>query len=65
MQSTFQEYCESVGIIQLTTCGHIPQQNGIIECKNRYLLDIARVIMIHMHVPKHFWGGALLSVLSF
>jgi len=26
-----------------------------------HLLDVASTIMIHMHVYKHFWGGALLT----
>ena len=53
MQYVFQAYCAAFGIIYHTTCAHIIQQNGI-EHKNHHLVEIARTIMIHMHIPKHF-----------
>ncbi|EOY17116.1 Cysteine-rich RLK (RECEPTOR-like protein kinase) 8 [Theobroma cacao] len=38
-----------------------PQQNGIAERKNRHLLETARALMFTTHVPKHFWGEAVLT----
>jgi hypothetical protein len=33
----------------------------MVECKNRHLLDVARCLLLHMHVLKHFWSEAILS----
>lgn len=31
------------------------------ERKNRHLLDVARSLMLSSHVPKQFWGNAVLT----
>ena len=38
-----------------------PQQNGIVERKNKHLLEVARAIMFSMNVPRYFWGEAVLT----
>jgi hypothetical protein len=48
-------------IIHQTSCAHTPQQNGVAERKNRHLLDVVRCLLIHMHVPKHFWSDTVLT----
>uniref|UniRef100_A0A2N9EWV2 Integrase catalytic domain-containing protein n=1 Tax=Fagus sylvatica TaxID=28930 RepID=A0A2N9EWV2_FAGSY len=44
-----------------TSCPRTFQQNGVVERKYRHLLDVARTLLFHMHVPKHFWGDAVLT----
>ncbi|KAK4391531.1 Retrovirus-related Pol polyprotein from transposon TNT 1-94 [Sesamum angolense] len=39
----------------------LPQQNGVVECKHRSLLDIARSIMFQSSLPHRFRGDAILS----
>jgi transposase InsO family protein len=51
---SFAYYWFDKGIIHQTSCAHTPQQNGVAECKNRYLLDVACCLLIHMHVPNNF-----------
>jgi hypothetical protein len=34
---------------------------GVAKCKNQHLLDVARVLLFHMHVPKRFCSDALLT----
>jgi len=34
---------------------------GVAEGKNRHLLDIARSLMIHIHILKCFWADAVLT----
>ena len=50
-----------MGIVHQSSCVDTPQQNGIAERKNRHLLEVARSLMFSTHVPKHFWGKAVLT----
>ena len=56
LDRTFKEK----GIIHQSTCFDTPQQNGIAERKNRHLLEVARLIMFTMGVPKYLWGEVVL-----
>ena len=40
------------GIHHQSTCVNTPQQNGIAEKKKKHLLEMARVIMFSMNVPR-------------
>ncbi|XP_050895145.1 uncharacterized protein LOC127101741 [Lathyrus oleraceus] len=33
-----------------------PQQNGVVECKNRTLKELARVMLHAKNLPYHFWA---------
>ena len=57
----FRIFLTEKGVIHQSTCDNTPQQNGIVERKNRYLLEITRAIMFSMNVPKYLWGNALLT----
>ncbi|PKA63925.1 Retrovirus-related Pol polyprotein from transposon TNT 1-94 [Apostasia shenzhenica] len=59
--STLGPYLSKHGIIHISSCVDTPQQNGVAERKNRHLLEVARAIMFFNHVPKHFWGEAILT----
>jgi len=50
------------GIIHQTSCSHTSQHNGIVERKHRHILDVAKIMMIHLHVPKYLCANAVLSV---
>ena len=43
-----------------TKCANTPQQNRIVERKNHHLLEVARSLMFTTHMPKCFWGEAIL-----
>ena len=58
--SIVNEFCVSYGIIHQTSCVVTPQQNGVIERKNKHLLDVACTIKFHMKIPSRFWGEAVL-----
>ena len=60
-QSVMNSFCADHGIIHQTNCPHTSQQNGVAERKHRHLLDVARTLLFHMQVPKHFWGDAVLT----
>jgi transposase InsO family protein len=59
--SSFASYLFDKGIIYKTSCAYTPHQNGVVEQKNRHLLDVARCLLFQMHVPKQFWSDAILT----
>ena len=61
MQSIVITFCDAHGIIHQTSCSHTSPQNGVAEQKHCHLLDVARTLMFNMHVPKQFWGDAVLT----
>ena len=44
--SDLQKYLEGHGIIHQTTCSNTPQQNGVVEQKNRHLLEAVRASLM-------------------
>jgi len=54
-QSEVSHFCTSHGILHQTTCSHTSQQNGVAERNLPHLLDVARTLLIYMHVPRTFW----------
>ena len=54
-----QQFLAEKGIIHQTTCPNTPQQNGVAERKNRFLLEITRAIMLDSHVPTSYWPEAV------
>ncbi|CAL8151504.1 unnamed protein product [Prunus armeniaca] len=61
VNSTLASFFCAQGFIHQTTTPFTPQQNGVFECKNRQLLEVARSLMLDMSVPHHLWGNAVLS----
>ncbi|RVW72341.1 Retrovirus-related Pol polyprotein from transposon TNT 1-94 [Vitis vinifera] len=57
----FTSFMSQCGILHRSSCAHTPQQNGVAERKNRHLVEIARTLLHHSHVPFHFWGDAVLT----
>jgi len=43
----------SYGILHQISCGYTPQQNWVVERKNRHLVETTRA--------QHFWGDVVLS----
>ena len=52
----FQAYCRKNGINRQLTALYTPQQNGVVERRNRTLLEMTRK---PMHVPNMLWGEAV------
>jgi len=55
----FEEYCHSYGIQQEFSSPITPQQNGVVERKNRVLQEMARVMIHSKNLAQHFWGEAV------
>jgi hypothetical protein len=37
----------------------VPQQNGVVERKNRTLVEMARTMLDEHKTPRHFWADAI------
>ena len=51
----FEDYCNEYGINHNFLAPRTPQQNGIVERKNRTLQKIARTMLNENNLPKYFW----------
>nr|GEV03576.1 hypothetical protein [Tanacetum cinerariifolium] len=50
-----KEYFDSVGITLKTSAAKTPQENGVVERKNRTLVEAARTMLISSHAPLFLW----------
>ncbi|KAK2354920.1 putative mitochondrial protein [Trifolium repens] len=55
----FATYCENHGIVHEFSAPRTPQQNGVVERKNRSLQEMARTMMHETKLAKHFWAEAV------
>ena len=51
--STMREFCESKGISQTFSAPRTPQQNGVVERKNRTLIEAARTMLEDSKLPTY------------
>ena len=47
-----QDFCVAQGILHQTTCPYTSQQNGVAKGKHCHLLDITRMLLLEMSIPK-------------
>ncbi|GKF21296.1 retrovirus-related pol polyprotein from transposon TNT 1-94, partial [Tanacetum coccineum] len=56
VNQTLREYYETIGISHETFVARSPQQNGVIERRNRILIKVARTMLIYAKVPLFLWA---------
>nr|GEU89335.1 hypothetical protein [Tanacetum cinerariifolium] len=54
-----KEYFDNVGITRETSTVKTPQQNGVVERKNRTLVEAARTMLIFFDAPLFLWAEAI------
>lgn len=52
-------FCNDHSIKRQVFAPRTPQQNGIVERRNRSIMDCARTLMIEKKVPQTFWREAI------
>ncbi|GKC89697.1 retrovirus-related pol polyprotein from transposon TNT 1-94, partial [Tanacetum coccineum] len=56
---TLREYYEKFGISHETYVACSPQQNGVVERRNRTLIEVARTMLIYAKAPLFLWAEAV------
>jgi hypothetical protein len=60
----FQPIIRSHPSIQFhLSCPYIPQQNGLVERKLRYVVELSLAIMFHAHISQTYWSDIFESVI--
>nr|GFB08598.1 putative ribonuclease H-like domain-containing protein [Tanacetum cinerariifolium] len=59
LNKTLYAYFASEGITHQTSVARTPEQNGIVERRNRTLVEAARTMLSATKVPLFFWAEAI------
>lgn len=62
LSDEFQAFCELHGIHQQLTAGYSPEQNGVAERRNRYLLEGIRSVVAGTRLPRFLWDEVARAV---
>lgn len=60
--SVLSDFISQNSLSHHSSCIDSPKQNGILERKNRLLLEVAQLLLLAADVPNFFWGDAILTV---
>ncbi|GJT21887.1 retrovirus-related pol polyprotein from transposon TNT 1-94 [Tanacetum coccineum] len=63
VNKTLDGWFESVGISHETSVPRSPQQNGVVERRNRTLMEAARTMLIFAKAPLFLWAEAVATAL--
>ena len=58
----FKELCKDSGIKSELTTPYNPQQNGVVERKNKTIMEVARAMLHDQDLPMHLWAEAARTV---
>ena len=54
-----EAYCDKIGIKHEVSAIYTPQQNGVVERKNRTLITLARTMLDEYNTPEALWVEAI------
>ena len=57
--SLMKNLCNEKGITHTFSAPRTPQQNGVVERKNRTLIEATRTMLEESKVPTYFWAEAI------
>jgi transposase InsO family protein len=57
--TSFDQFCLEHGIDQQFSAPHVPQQNGVIERKNRTLVEMVRTMLNEHRTLRRFWANVI------
>ncbi|GKA08607.1 integrase, catalytic region, zinc finger, CCHC-type containing protein [Tanacetum coccineum] len=59
VNQTLRDYYEQVDISHETSVAQNPQQNGVVESRNRMLVEATRTMLIFTQAPLFLWAEAI------
>jgi len=59
LSGVLAKVCEQDGIKRQLTAPYTPQQNGVVERRNRSMMEMARALLKSMKIPGRYWGEAI------
>ncbi|KAK1616885.1 hypothetical protein QYE76_022402 [Lolium multiflorum] len=62
---TTQEFVDDEGIKHEFSAPYTPQQNGVVERKNRTIIEMARTMLSEFNSPHNFWGEAISTAVHY
>jgi transposase InsO family protein len=57
--ASFDQFCLEHGVDPKFSAPRAPQQNGVAECKNHTLVEMARTMLDEYRTPRRFWAEAI------
>ncbi|WVZ52635.1 hypothetical protein U9M48_003676 [Paspalum notatum var. saurae] len=57
--SRFENFCCDLGLEHQFSSPYTPSQNGVVERKNRTLVEMARTMLDEHRTPRRFWAEAV------
>ncbi|WVZ64068.1 hypothetical protein U9M48_013638 [Paspalum notatum var. saurae] len=57
--SRFENFCRDLGLEHQFSSPYTPPQNGVVERKNRTLVEMARMMLDEHRTPRRFWAKAV------
>jgi transposase InsO family protein len=55
----FSEYLKDHGIQKKYSCSYSPQHNGVVERKNKHIVEITRAMLNENNLPNYFWAKTI------
>ena len=62
---TMQEFVDDEGIKHEFSAPYTPQQNGVVERKNRTIIEMARTMLSEFKSPHNFWGESISTAVHY
>ncbi|XP_075074865.1 uncharacterized protein LOC142162416 [Nicotiana tabacum] len=59
--SECQQFFSANGILHQTSIPHTPQQNGVVERKHKFLLEVFRALLFQSNLLLKYWGDCVLT----
>nr|GEY33698.1 retrovirus-related Pol polyprotein from transposon TNT 1-94 [Tanacetum cinerariifolium] len=59
LSKEFNKFCDNNRIRRFLTAPYSSQQNGVVERKNRTILNMVRIMLKSKKMPKEFWAKAV------
>jgi transposase InsO family protein len=57
--TNIEAYCDEIGIKHEVSSTYTPQQNGVVEIKNRTLITLARIMLDEYNTSEKLWAEAI------